>query len=105
MNQYIVPGRLPGCMHDLWEETCTCNVKDDTLYTQSQKKQIVESCVSFADKCRQINFVLYFILPKIMGETFDIFEWGFLGPVSNSHDKIRTCRGHLTLTLGFRGSQ
>ena len=42
---------------------------------------------------------------KILGERFDIFEKGFLQPVSNSHDQIWPCRGHLTLTLGHRGSQ
>ena len=33
----------------------------------------------------------------------DIFDWGFLWPVSNSRDKIRPRPGHLTLTLGHRG--
>ena len=42
---------------------------------------------------------------KILLETFDIFEWGFLRPVSNSCDKLRHCRGHLTLTLGHWRSQ
>ncbi len=40
---------------------------------------------------------------KISGEPFDVFEWGFLRPVSNSDNKIRPCRGHQTLTLGSRG--
>ena len=30
---------------------------------QSQKKRTVESCVSFAEECRYMNFVVYFILP------------------------------------------
>ena len=34
-------------------------------YTQSQKKRTVESCVSFAEECRQINFVVCFILPML----------------------------------------
>ena len=42
---------------------------------------------------------------KISGEPFDIFEWVFLRPVSDFCDKIRPCRGHLTLTLVHRGSQ
>ena len=42
---------------------------------------------------------------KISRERFDIFEKGFLRPVSNSHDQIQPCRGHLTSTLGHRGSQ
>ncbi len=32
-------------------------------YTQSQKKRTVESCASFAEECRCMNFVVYFILP------------------------------------------
>ena len=39
--------------------------------------------------------------PWISGEPFDIFGWGFLGPVSNSCDIIRLSQGHLT--LGHRG--
>ncbi len=42
---------------------------------------------------------------KILGEPFDFFEWVFLRPVSSFCDKIRLCRGHLTLTIGHRGSQ
>ena len=42
---------------------------------------------------------------KISREPFDIFERSFLRPVSNSRDQIWPCRGHLTLTLGHRGSQ
>ena len=42
---------------------------------------------------------------KISGELFEIFEWVFSQPVSNSHYKIQPCRGPLTLTLGHRGIQ
>ncbi len=31
-------------------------------YTQSQKKRTVESCVSFAEECRLMNFSVCFIL-------------------------------------------
>ncbi len=42
---------------------------------------------------------------KISREPFDIFERGFLRPVSNSCDQIWPGRGHLTLTLGHWGSK
>ncbi len=31
------------------------------MYTQSQKKRTVESCASFVEECRYMNFVVYFI--------------------------------------------
>ena len=35
-------------------------------YTQSQKKCTVESCVSFEEECRYMDFVVYFILPLLL---------------------------------------
>ncbi len=42
------------------------------IYTQSQKKCTVESCVSFAEECRYMNFVVYFIFPMRLVTMFRI---------------------------------
>ncbi len=36
------------------------------IYTRSQKKHTVESCISFLEECRQVNFVVHFYLPTLL---------------------------------------
>ncbi len=36
------------------------------VYTLLQKKRSMESCVSFWEECRKINFVVYFIVPMLL---------------------------------------
>ncbi len=36
------------------------------IYTQSQKKHTMESCISFWEECRLMNFVVHFILPVLL---------------------------------------
>ncbi len=50
-------------------------------------------------------FLFHINNQKRAGKLFEIFEWGSLRPVSNFREKIGPFWGHLTLTLGHRGSQ
>ncbi len=46
-----------------------CQTGSSDIYTQSQKKRTVESCVSFWEECRWMNFVVLFILPVLLVTT------------------------------------
>ena len=62
-----VNARLIGFMHSLLEG-------EDEMYTQSRKKRTTESCISFGEQCRWVNFVVYFILSILLVTCFK-FQW------------------------------